>query len=96
MKKAGKGKIIDVSSTAARGVAGDLIAYRASKGGVQRLSSAIAEHLRPDGIEVNSVDVLASTPMVFAMSHLDDEDPVLAERMRARIAGKEPTTEENA
>jgi NAD(P)-dependent dehydrogenase (short-subunit alcohol dehydrogenase family) len=96
MKKAGGGKIIDVSSTAARGVAGDVIAYRTSKGGVQRLSSAMAEHLRPNGIEVNSVDVLASTPMVIAMSQLDDQDPVLAERMRTRIVGKEPTVEENA
>jgi NAD(P)-dependent dehydrogenase (short-subunit alcohol dehydrogenase family) len=96
MRKAGRGKIIDVSSGAGRGVAGDLVPYRVSKAGLLRMSTALAERLAPDGIEVNTVDVFATTPMVREMGTWDEQDPVLAARMRKRAESQEPTPEDNA
>lgn len=90
-----RGKIIDVSSGAGRGWAGDLVPYRVSKAALLRLSTALAAQLQPEGIEVNTVDVFATTPMVLAMGKLDDQDPVLAARMRRRVQSQEPTPEDN-
>lgn len=90
-----RGKVIDVSSGAGRGFAGDLVPYRVSKAGLLRLSTALAAHLQPEGIEVNTVDVFATTPMVLAMGRMDDQDPVLAARMRKRAASQEPTPDDN-
>jgi 3-oxoacyl-[acyl-carrier protein] reductase len=91
-----RGKVIDVSSGAGRGFAGDLVPYRVSKAGLLRLSTALAAHLQPEGIEVNTVDVFATTPMVIAMGRMDDQDPALAARMRKRAVSQEPTPEDNA
>lgn len=96
MRKAGRGKVIDVSSGAGRGVAGDLVPYRTSKAALLRMSTALAEQLASSGIEINTVDVFATTPMVRQMGTWDDQDPVLAERMRKRAAANEPTPEDNA
>ena len=96
MRKAGRGKVIDVSSGAGRGIAGDLVPYRTSKAALLRMSTALAEQLAPYGIEINTVDVFATTPMVVEMGTWDEQDPVLAERMRARAAANEPTPEDNA
>lgn len=55
MRKAGKGSIINVSSTAgmrgSRGMAG----YSASKGAVRLMSKSLAQELGPQGIRVNSI-----------------------------------------
>ncbi len=55
MRKAGRGSIINVSSTAgmrgSRGMAG----YSASKGAVRLFSKSLAQELGPQGIRVNSV-----------------------------------------
>jgi 3-oxoacyl-[acyl-carrier protein] reductase len=96
MRKAGHGKIIDVSSGAGRGVAGDLVPYRTSKAALLRMSTALAEQLAPAGIEINTMDVFATTPMVREMGTWDDQDPVLAARMRKRALAQEPTPEDNA
>jgi NAD(P)-dependent dehydrogenase (short-subunit alcohol dehydrogenase family) len=96
MRKAGRGKVIDVSSGAGRGVAGDLVPYRISKAALLRMSTALAEQLAPSGIEMNTVDVFATTPMVREMGTWDDQDPVLAARMRKRAQSGEPSPEENA
>lgn len=96
MRRAGRGKIIDVSSGAGRGVAADLVPYRTSKAALLRMSTALAEQLAPSGIEVNTVDVFATTPMVREMGTWDDQDPVLAERMRRRASAGEPTADDNA
>ncbi len=96
MKLAGGGKIIDISSGANRGMAGDLVPYRVSKAGLLRMSTALAEQLHPSGIQINTVDVFGTTPMVREMATWDDQDPVLAARMRRRTEGQEPTPEDNA
>lgn len=96
MRRNGGGKIIDVSSGAGRGAAGDLVPYRVTKAALLRLSTALAEQLIGDGIEINTIDVLATTEMVRELATLDDQDPVLAERMRGRLGGGEPTPEDNA
>ena len=89
------GKIIDVSSTAARGVASDLVAYRVTKAALHRLSTSLSELLIDKGIEINTVDVLATTNMVRQLAALDEQDPILAKRMRSRIHGNEPQPEDN-
>ncbi len=91
-----RGKVIDVSSGAGRGWAGDLVPYRVSKAGLLRLSNALAAHLQPEGIDVNTVDVFATTPMVIAFGKVDDQDPALAARMRKRAQSQEPTPDDNA
>ncbi len=96
MKLAGSGKIIDISSGANRGNAGDLVPYRASKAALLRMSTALAAQLQPFGIQINTVDVFGTTPMVREMGTWGDQDPVLAARMRQRAAGQEPTPEDNA
>ena len=96
MQKAGRGKIIDVSSGANRGTAGDLLPYRVSKAAVLRLSTAAAEQLHKFGVEINTVDVFSATPMVYHLATLTGQDPVLAERMKRRTQAGEPTAEDNA
>ncbi len=95
MKLAGGGKIIDISSGANRGMAGNLVPYRVSKAGLLRMSTALAAQLHPYGIQINTVDVFGATPMVRELATWDDQDPVLAARMRQRLEGKEPTPEDN-
>ncbi len=90
-----RGKVIDVSSGAGRGWAGDLLPYRVSKAGLLRLSNGIATQLQPEGIDVNTVDVFATTPMVIAFGKADDQDPALAARMRKRVLSQEPTPADN-
>ncbi len=91
-----RGKVIDVSSGAGRGWAGDLLVYRVSKAALLRLSNALAATLQPEGIEVNTVDVFATTPMVHDLGTRDREDPALAARMRKRATAPEPTAQDNA
>ncbi|MSU73293.1 MAG: SDR family oxidoreductase [Opitutus sp.] len=96
MQKAKRGKIIDVSSSANRGIGANLVAYRTSKAALLRMSTVLAEMLAPLGIEVNSLDVHATTPMVQEMATWDAQDPVLAARFRQRLKNGEPTPEDNA
>jgi NAD(P)-dependent dehydrogenase (short-subunit alcohol dehydrogenase family) len=91
-----RGKIIDVSSGAGRGWAGDLLVYRVSKAALLRLSNAVAAQYQNEGIDVNTVDVFATTPMVLDLGKRDAEDPSLAARMRRRATAQEPTPEDNA
>ena len=90
-----RGKIIDVSSGAGRGWAGDLPVYRVSKAALLRVSNALAAQLQNEGIEVNTVDVFATTPMVRELGTRDSEDAALAARMRRRVQAQEPTPEDN-
>ncbi len=97
-KQAGKpwrAKIIDVSSGAGRGWAGDLPVYRVSKAALLRLSNALAAQLQAEPIDVNTLDVFATTPMVVALGTRDSEDPALAARMRKRVTSQEPSAEDN-
>ncbi len=88
-------KIIDVSSGAGRGWAGDLPVYRVSKAALLRLSNALAAQLQNEFVDVNTLDVLATTPMVVALGKRDSEDPVLAARMRNRVSAQEPSADDN-
>jgi NAD(P)-dependent dehydrogenase (short-subunit alcohol dehydrogenase family) len=96
MKKAKRGKIIDVNSAANRGTGGNLVPYRVSKAALIRLTNALADQLLPAGIEVNTFDAHATTPMVHEMAKWDDQDPALAARFRQRLKNGEPTPEQNA
>jgi NAD(P)-dependent dehydrogenase (short-subunit alcohol dehydrogenase family) len=51
----GAGRIVNVSSRAARVPAGGAIAYAVSKAGVDMLTAALAEELKAEGILVNAV-----------------------------------------
>ncbi|QIN80888.1 glucose 1-dehydrogenase [Rubrobacter marinus] len=56
MKRQGAGKIINISSMAARtGGSSSSIAYSAAKGGVSTLTRGMAKDLGPKGIRVNAV-----------------------------------------
>lgn len=96
MKKAGRGKIVDVNSAANRGTGGNLVPYRVSKAALIRLTNALADQLLPAGIEVNTFDAHATTPMVHEMAKWDAQDPALAARFRQRLKNGEPTPEQNA
>jgi NAD(P)-dependent dehydrogenase (short-subunit alcohol dehydrogenase family) len=96
MRAAGRGKIIDVNTSANRGGGGNLVPYRVSKAALLRMTTVLADQLAPLGIEVNSFDAHASTPMVEEMATWDARDPALAARFRQRLRNGEPTPEQNA
>jgi 3-oxoacyl-[acyl-carrier protein] reductase len=54
MRRRGGGKIVNVSSIAAK-AGGGSVAYAAAKGGVESLTRAMAKELAPEGILVNAV-----------------------------------------
>jgi 2-hydroxycyclohexanecarboxyl-CoA dehydrogenase len=74
MISAGGGRIINIASTAARGVAPGFAAYAASKSAVVGLTRALAAEWGPHGILVNSVSPGAiDTPLSQAARQRDPE-----------------------
>jgi 3-oxoacyl-[acyl-carrier protein] reductase len=54
MRRRGRGRIVNISSIAAK-AGGGSVAYAAAKGGVESLTRAMAKELAPEGILVNAV-----------------------------------------
>jgi NAD(P)-dependent dehydrogenase (short-subunit alcohol dehydrogenase family) len=56
MKKAGRGKIVSISSIAGRGLSAlSSSAYAAAKGGIIALTRKLADELGPHGITINAI-----------------------------------------
>lgn len=94
MKERGRGKIVNVTSVAARSGGGaGAIAYAAAKGGVSTLTRGMAKELIPDGIIVNAVAPgIITTPFHEQFTPDDVRD-----QMTGSIpAGREGTPEEVA
>ncbi len=73
----GEGAILNVSSAAAAMVVPGLLAYGVSKAGLERLTTGLAEQVRPHGVAVNCfrIDVpIASEGFVFNAPELDKAD----------------------
>ena len=94
MKRQGKGKIINVTSVAARNGGGPgSVAYATAKGGVSTLTRAMAKELISEGILVNGIAPgIITTPF-----HDRYTPPEVRERMTKSIPiGREGTPEETA
>lgn len=94
MKNQGRGKIVNMTSVAARSGGGPgSVAYATSKGGVSTLTRAMAKELIPEGIIVNAVAPgIITTP--FHEQFTPDE---VREKMTGSIPiGREGTPEEIA
>jgi 3-oxoacyl-[acyl-carrier protein] reductase len=94
MKRQGRGRIINMTSVAARnGGARGSVAYATAKGGVSTLTRAMAKELVGEGILVNGVAPgIITTPF-----HDRFTPPEMRERMTAAIPmGREGTPEEVA
>lgn len=94
MKERGRGKIVNMTSVAARSGGGSgAIAYATAKGGVSTLTRGMAKELIPDGIIVNAVAPgIITTP--FHEQFTPDD---VREQMTGSIpAGREGTPEEIA
>jgi 3-oxoacyl-[acyl-carrier protein] reductase len=94
MKRQGGGRIVNVTSVAARNGGGPgSVAYATSKGGVSTLTRAMAKELIPEGILVNGVAPgIITTPF-----HERFTPPEMREKMVGAIPmGREGTPEEAA
>lgn len=56
MRELGSGSIVNLSSVAWRGGAGDMVAYAAAKAAVVGLTNALARAFGPDNIRVNAIE----------------------------------------
>ena len=94
MKRQGKGRIINMTSVAARnGGAPGSVAYATAKGGVSTLTRAMAKELVGDGILVNGV----APGVITTPFHDRFTPPEMRERLTAAIPmGREGTPEEVA
>jgi 3-oxoacyl-[acyl-carrier protein] reductase len=94
MKERGKGRIINMTSVAARtGGAPGSVAYATAKGGVSTLTRAMAKELVSDGILVNGV----APGVITTPFHDRFTPPDIREKMGAAIPiGREGTPEEVA
>ena len=94
MKRQGKGRIINVTSVAARNGGGPgSAAYAAAKGGVSTLTRAMAKELVSENILVNGV----APGVITTPFHERFTPPEIRERMTAGIPiGREGTPEEVA
>ena len=94
MKRAGKGRIINMTSVAARnGGARGSVAYATAKGGVSTLTRAMAKELVSEGILVNGV----APGVITTPFHDRFTPPEMREGMTAAIPiGREGTPEEVA
>ncbi|NMO02927.1 3-oxoacyl-ACP reductase FabG [Gordonia sp. TBRC 11910] len=81
------GRIVNLSSTAARGNRGQ-VNYSAAKAGVQGLTATLAMELGPYGINVNAVAPgWVSTPMTAASARRVGAEP---EQLEQKVAGETP------
>ncbi len=94
MKRQGRGRIINMTSVAARnGGAPGSVAYATAKGGVSTLTRAMAKELVGDGILVNGV----APGVITTPFHDRFTPPEMRERLTAAIPmGREGTPEEVA
>jgi len=79
MKAQGRGRIINVSSIAARnGGGGGSVPYAAAKGGVTTFTKGLARELAPFGILVNAIH----PGLMLTRFHLENTPPERIERVR--------------
>lgn len=92
MRRRGGGKIVNVSSIAAK-AGGGSVAYAAAKGGVESLTRAMAKELAPEGILVNAVSPgRIATPFHDRFSSPESRK----EKARSIPLGREGSAEEVA
>ena len=94
MKRQGRGKIINITSVAARNGGGPgAVAYATAKGGVSTLTRAMAKELLADNILVNGV----APGVITTPFHNRFTPPDVREKMAGAIPiGREGTPEETA
>jgi 3-oxoacyl-[acyl-carrier protein] reductase len=92
MKRRGGGRIVNVSSIAAKARGGS-VAYTAAKGGVESLTRAMAQELAPEGILVNAVSPgRIATPFHDRFSSPESRE----EKTKSIPLGREGSAEEVA
>ncbi len=92
MRRRGGGRIVNVSSIAAK-AGGGSVAYAAAKGGVESLTRAMAKELAPEGILVNAVSPgRIATPFHDRFSSPESRK----EKARSIPLGREGSAEEIA
>jgi 3-oxoacyl-[acyl-carrier protein] reductase len=82
MRTRGWGRIVNISSGAARGAGGIGAHYNASKAGMEGLTRGYAARLADDGVTVNAV-----APTLIATDMIADQMPDSANRLRGARVG---------
>jgi 3-oxoacyl-[acyl-carrier protein] reductase len=92
MRRRGRGRIVNISSIAAK-AGGGSVAYAAAKGGVESLTRAMAKELAPEGILVNAVSPgRVATPFHDRFSSPESRE----EKAKSIPLGREGSAEEVA